>query len=358
MKFLFVITNLRGGGAEKAVLKTMTALLAQGVQVFLVTLESRVDYDMLRGLECHTLTGNQQKMAKGWLGKRLLARKLRQYAGQIKPDVVVSTLPFADEVTHLAGLPNHWCRIANTLSEEIAALARTSPTRAKRRLKRYQTIYGQHGLVAVSAGVAEDLRNKLGLKSRMVEIPNPFVFADIRALAANTTGRENSQAYVVHVGRFAPQKRHDLLLDAWRQLAIPHQLVLLTDASPQLQSMIQARGLSGRVEIAGFQKNPYSWMRQADLLVLCSDHEGLPNVLIEALICGTPVVSTDCPSGPRQILGDGLPECLVPVGDVERLKAAILACLTQPPDIGRVDLQRYQSEQVAQAYQQLAGGNG
>lgn len=358
MKFLLVITNLRGGGAEKAILKTATALLEQGVKVVVVTLESRVDYDMPAGLECHALTGAQQKMAKGWLGKRLLASKLRQFAGQIQPDVVVSTLPFADEVTHLAGLPNHWCRVANTLSEEIAALAEKHPAKAKRRLKRYQSIYGQHGLVAVSAGVAEDLRHKLGLKSQIVEIPNPFVFAVIRKQARQTLDRDTSRPYVVHVGRFAPQKRHDLLLDAWQQLDIPHQLVLLADTSPALERLIQDRGLDERVTIAGFQKNPYPWMRQADLLVLCSDHEGLPNVLIEALICDTPVVSTDCPSGPRQILGDGLPECLVPVGDVERLKTAITACLKQPPDIARVDLQRYQSGQVAQAYQQLAGGHG
>lgn len=357
MTFLFVITNLCGGGAEKAILKTASALLEQGQRVFLVTLENRVDYDLPSDLIWHSLTDVGKKMGKGWLGKRLLARRLRHYAAKIKPDLVVSTLPFADEVTHLAGLPKHWCRIANTLSEEIAALAQQHPVKALRRRKRYQSIYGKHSLIAVSAGVAEDLRLKLGITSDLVEIPNPFVFAEIRRLAEQPTGRAG-HPYVVHVGRFAPQKRHDLLLDAWQQMDVPQTLVLLTETSPQLENMIRERNLNGRVEVVGFQKNPYPWIRQADLLVLCSDHEGLPNVLIEALICGTPVISTDCPSGPRQILGNSLPECLVPVGDMERLKNALTACLKQPPDIGQVDLQRYQSEQVAQVYCQLAGRRG
>lgn len=357
MKFAFIITNLSGGGAEKAILKTAHALFEHGHNVSIITLENRVDYDLPLGIHWHSIVQAGKPMRKGWLGKRLLAWRLRQYVARLVPDVVVSTLPFADEVAHLAKLRNHWCRIANTLSEEIALLEKSNPAKAQRRRKRYQSIYNQHGLIAVSAGVAVDLRQQMSCTSPIVEIPNPFECNRIRQLAENPIHVPVEQ-FVVHVGRFASQKRHDLLLDAWRRLNVPHQLILLTEPHPRLDAMIHERGLQQRVTVVGFQKNPYPWMRQAELLVLCSDHEGLPNVLIESLICGTPVVSTDCPSGPRQIIGAALPECLVPVGNVDALAQAIDACLREPPDITRVDLQHYDSKTVAEAYERLVQKRG
>lgn len=357
MKFAFVITNLCGGGAEKAILKTAHALLVRGHDVWIITLESRVDYDLPAGIHWHSIVQAGKQMGKGWLGKRKLAWQLRQYMARLVPDVVVSTLPFADEVAHLAKLRNHWCRIANTLSEEIALLEKSNPAKAQRRRKRYQSIYNQHGLIAVSEGVATDLRQHVSCASPIVGIPNPFEFEYIRQLAESPINASAEQ-FAVHVGRFAPQKRHDLLLDAWQRLNVPHKLLLLTEPHPQLDVMIRERSLQQRVEVVGFQKNPYPWMRQAELLVLCSDHEGLPNVLIESLICGTPVVSTDCPSGPRQILGAALPECIVPVGNVDALAQAIATCLRETPDITQVDLQRYGSEAVAEAYERLAQKRG
>ena len=138
------------------------------------------------------------------------------------------------------------------------------------------------------------------------------------------------------------------------QVGSEHLLVLLSAPEPQLQAMIDSRGLADRVFIAGFRLNPYPWIAEADLLVLCSDHEGLPNVLIEALACGTPVVSTDCPSGPREILA-AFPQCLVPCGDVAALAQAISDKLASPIDPGKADLSIYEMSRVVAAYERLAG---
>lgn len=357
MIFAFVLTNLGGGGAEKAVLKTAAALVARGHAAHVVLLEARADYAPPPGVACHVLTAAGRSASRGWIGKRLLARRLAAKIAALAPDLVVSTLPFADEVAALARLPKHWCRIANTLSAEIDKLAQRSPAKAARRRARYRAIYGRRPLIAVSAGVTADLRERLGLTTRIETVANPFDARAIAAAAAQPAALPDAP-YVVHVGRFAPQKRHDLLLDAWVRLDLPHRLVLLTAPDPALTALIAARGLQQRVVVAGFQSNPYPWIAGAELLVLCSDHEGLPNVLIEALLCATPVVATDCPSGPREILGAALADALVPCGDAAALAAAIERTLAAPPDLARLDLGRYDAGHTAAAYERLAQAGG
>ena len=350
MKIALVITNLQGGGAEKALLNIAQLLLARGHQVWLTTFEHRCDYPLPEGLIWHSLT--KTTMSKGWWGKWQLVYRLKKYLTPLKPDLVISTLPFADEITHKAHLPHHHCRIANTLSAEIERLKITNAKKAQRRFKRYQTLYNQHNLIAVSQGVAQDLREYFNIKTIINVIANPFDAKKIQRLANQPLAF--NQPYVLHIGRFAAQKRHDLLLDAWQLLNVPYQLVLLTPSEPRLMTMIKERELMDRVMIAGFQTNPYPWMKQAALVVLSSDHEGLPNVLIESLLCGTSVVSTDCPSGPREILGEAGKNCLVPVGNVAALAQAIQEHLGNPVLAQSIDLERYSAESVVQHYEQLA----
>ena len=347
MNFALIITNLAGGGAEKAILKLAAGLVGRGHKVEVVLLEDRIEHAVPDGVRLSVLT---HRASKGWLGKRLLARRLARHLSS-PPGLIVSTLPFADEVTTLAKLPRHWCRIANTLGSEVDKLSMTSPAKAQRRLARYRRLYGKRPLIAVSNGVADDLRTRIGVR-RVETIPNPFDFAAIRHAATESFVRP-PRPYVVHVGRFAPQKRHDLLLDAWARVVTDRDLVLLTATNPELQAMIEARGLTDRVRIAGFQSNPYPWIASAELLVLCSDHEDLPNVLIEALACGTPAVSTDCPSGPREILA-AYPDCLVPCGNVDGLAKTIALCLDAHPDTAQADLSHYSIEYILDAYERLA----
>lgn len=358
MRIGFVVTNLAGGGAEKAVLKIAAALAARGHRSDVILLESVILHAVPPQVQLHASTPAGRTISTGWLGKRLAARRLAQLHALLvreQPfDLLVSTLPFADEVARRARLPRHWCRIANTLSAEVARLGAKLASKSARRLARYRRLYDGHRLIAVSQGVGEDLRNALKLAHARIEvIPNPFDGAALRQRAAESAALPQ-KPYLIHVGRFSGQKRHDLLLEAFAGLDERYRLVLLADPAPALASMIAARGLGARVTVAGFQPNPYPWIAGAALLVLCSDHEGLPNVIIEALLLGVPVVSTDCPSGPREILGEQLPECLVPVGNAPALRAAIERALAHPPDASRVDLAPYASARVAAAYERLA----
>jgi glycosyltransferase involved in cell wall biosynthesis len=334
VKLALVTTNLRGGGAEKAVIKIATGLAERGHEVHIVLLENVIEYALRDGLRVHCVA-DSGRLPNGWIGKRRAARALRSLFAKLSPagdfDLVVSTLPFADEIVSLAHIPRVWYRIANTLSEEIRLLHEKSAGKAVRRLARYQGIYGHAKLIAVSEGVVEDLRGRLELtEARIVRIYNPFDAAEIRRCANEADPEIPSEPYIIHLGRFAKQKRHDLLIEAWLASGVAHQLVLLTPHNEQLAAMISASGAASRITLAGFKQNPYPWIQRADLLVLCSDHEGMPNVLVEALLCGTRVVSTDCPSGPREILTGALRRFLVPCGDVAALAAAIKAALATP----------------------------
>jgi glycosyltransferase involved in cell wall biosynthesis len=360
MKIWLVITNLQGGGAERAVINLAGALGGRGHDVKVILLENRVDYAVPRGVSLHPIAGAGRAISTGWIGKRVAAWRLGRWASKQaaneQPDLIISTLPFTDEVVQWAGLKRVWFRIANTLSAEIAELELAQPEKAKRRLARYRRLYGNQNIIAVSQGVAADLRDALGIQNaRIVTVYNPFDLDEIRRLASMPEPALPTEPYIIHAGRFVRQKRHDVLLDAYAAADLRHMLVLLTKPSAELNTLITSKGLSGRVIIAGFQKNPFPWYANAAALVLSSDFEGFPNALVEALACGTPVVSTDCPSGPSEILTGPLARYLSPRGDSQALARNLVAAVEATSVIAAENLTRFSRDSTLDAIEGLIG---
>jgi len=182
MKFSFVVSSLAGGGAERMMLRLGSGLRRRGHEVRLIALDPEVKHEVPPGLQVHVVHARH-----GWLGTWLGARALRalyRRLGLGTDCVTISTLPFADQVATSARLPNLWCRITNTLSAEVRQLERKSPRRAARRLGRYRRLYEGRNLIAVSDGVADDLRRALGLKSaHVVRIYNGYDVDAIRDAA-------------------------------------------------------------------------------------------------------------------------------------------------------------------------------
>jgi len=331
-------------------LRLAAALHRRGHRVRMILLEDRVEHEVPAGIELQALA---RRSRKGIVGKWLGARRLRQL-GLGNDHLCISTLPFADEIAVRAQLPNLWCRITNTLTAEIDSLRRSNSAKAERRFARYRRLYEGRNLVAVSEGVASDLRRGIGLqRARIARIYNGFDFDAIRESAALPETDLPREPFVLHAGRFMPQKRHDLLLDAWQRAGLPHRLVLLTPRSAELNSLIDSKGLKEQVLVAGFRPNPYPWMRAAELLVLSSDREGMPNVLVEALACGTRVVSTDCPSGPREVLRGELARYLVPCGDARALADAMRDSLAAPRPSAHAIPPEFTEAHMAAAYERL-----
>lgn len=191
--------------------------------------------------------------------------------------------------------------------------------------------------VAVSSGVADDMARLSGMKrSEIVVIHNPA--ATGRVLARGTRPSElppGDGPLILAVGTLKPVKRFDLLLRAFARIGIPNaRLCIIGEGQERdrLETLIAELGIARRVMMPGFRADPTPWYACADLFVLSSDHEGFGNVIVEALEQGTPVVSTDCPSGPREILENGKFGALVPVGDVNALAKAMEDALSRRHD--------------------------
>lgn len=200
-------------------------------------------------------------------------------------------------------------------------------------------------IVAVSQGVAHDLQGLVGRPlDSVVVIPNPVITPHLNVQAAQPVTHpwfdDGNTPVVVGMGRLTTQKDFPTLLRAFQKVRMvrPCRLIILGEGSHRqsLQMLAQELGIARDVFLAGFVPNPYPYLKKAAVFVLSSIWEGSPNALTEALALGTPVVATDCLSGPREILQDGAVAPLVPMRHPEAMAQAILDMLDHPPDKERL----------------------
>lgn len=309
-------------------------LMRCGYDVTFITFNSRSDHERLAGAEHHSLEAGNIRIRA--LRRTILARRLRQtlnaLGGEDSFSIKVSTLTAMNAVVRRARIQNVLYRIANDHLQQLESV-NSGIVLAWKKWRQRQKYRGMK-LLCVSRGLEESMRELTGRwdDDLIRTIYNPFPIDHIRAQARHEFP-DLPRDFLLHIGRFQPQKRHDLLLSAYARSGLSIPLLLMTKADPRLTAMISESGLSDRVRVIGFHGNPYPVMAAASALLLCSDNEGLPGVLIEALICGTPVVSTDCPSGPSEILTGELKRWLVPMGDPDALGDAICDVLERPPVI-------------------------
>ncbi len=232
------------------------------------------------------------------------------------------------------------CRLVGRLATDLCASLEGKNAAARwLRCRPMRWIYPHtDAIVAVSEGVAADTRRVTGLTAdRVTVVRNPVVTLELPARAAAEVDHPwlgGELPVVLGAGRLTRQKDFSTLIRAFARLrkTRPVRLLILGDGPERepLMQLAQTLGIDGDLDLPGHVDNPHAWMAKADLFVLSSAWEGSPNVLTEALACGTPVVSTDCPSGPREVLADGRYGPLVPVGDDAALAAAMLRTLDRP----------------------------
>lgn len=327
------LPSLAGGGAERVVLNLAAGLATRGFAVDLVLARAHGAYLPMVPANVRVVDLKVSRVLRA-LGP------LAGYLRREKPAALLSALDEANVIAMTAArLPNSNTRtvITNhcTFPENPVGIRGRLVPWLLGRLHRWAAV-----IVAVSEGVADDVVRATGIpRQRLDVIYNPVITWRLRHAAAQPPSHPWLEAptrpVVLGVGRLTPQKNFRLLIDAFAILRRSHdaRLVILGEGPERavLEARIREHRLDDTVALPGFLPNPYACMARAAVLVLSSDFEGLPTVLIESLALGTPVVATDCKSGPREILKNGALGELVPMGDASALAQAIARTLTNPP---------------------------
>jgi len=287
---------------------------------------------------------------------------LSRYIKQKRPEALLSTLRHANAaaaIAHrLAGSKSRLVlREANHILEgEVRGLT----GRVNAVLYRWAYRYADQ-VVGVSEGVSASVERLAGPRCNIQTIYNPVDIEAIDKLSHVPLDTEMPLAdgkVILAVGRLSVQKDYPTLIRAFATVRqrIAAKLIILGEGPERagLEQLVHSLGLSDDVSMPGFAQNPFAYMRRADLFVLSSRWEGLPNTLIQAMACGTPVVSTDCASGPAEILENGKWGKLVPVGDHEALAKTMLDTLNDAVPLPVKDrAAEFSVDRAVDAYLQL-----
>jgi glycosyltransferase involved in cell wall biosynthesis len=360
MKIAAFLQDLEGGGAERVAVLLLNELAGRH-DVALVLARRAGPYlaDLDPRIRLHDL-GNRRTLAS--------VVPLAAWLRRNRPDVLISHLTHVNVAATMAvKLSRAGVRLIavehNQMRRNYQLLTARSVKLAYRLAR---VLYPRADcVVSVSDGVAASVREFTGLDGANFEtIANPVVTPRLHALAAEAPNhpwlRDKPAPVLLGCGRLVEQKDFATLLRAFRLVRDrrPARLLILGEGEkrPELEALVAELGLTGDVALPGFDSNPFAAMRAADAFVLSSRWEGLPTVLIEALAAGAAVASTDCPSGPREVLKDGALGALAPIADPPALAAAIEQALDHPPsaEARRARAGDYTVARAAADYEALA----
>lgn len=343
--------NLAGGGTERVMMTLAETLAGMGHEPHVIVLDPRRDHDPPSGVPFHCLYDVRRRHLDGLFRLRRTAADLTELVRRIESDVgsfdlFLSNLDVCNRVVSRCDFSPVAYVVHCAIGPELRTELRRGPFSYLRRRRAKQALSGKR-VVAVSKGIENEILSSGWIDpASITTILNPMPIDRIRRMAREPVEGMPDEPFVIHVGRVARQKRHDVLLRAFAQIDRHYRLVLLAGNVPKARKLAEREGIADRVVLPGFQRNPYAWMARAELLVLSSDFEGLGMVLLESMACGTPVVSTDCPYGPNELLTGPFARWLVPPGDpnalAERMQQALRAEIDvrNAPILAEVDAER------------------
>lgn len=356
----FFIRNLRIGGAERVAVNLLKGMSERGVGVELVLCSKDGAFleDVPSQVPIHDLgCGSVYKAV----------RPLGAYLRDRRPRLLVSHASSNNGAVVLANLlSGRASKVALVEHGGLRLLTEGQPHWKRAVLAQARKLLYPRAdqIVAVSRGLARELESELGLPANSVKsIYNPVIDAALLARAAPAPGHPwfgaGEPPVILSVGRLIPRKDHATLIRAFAQVRQRRssRLLILGEGPhrPELEALVRQLGLGEDVGLPGAVDNPFPYLSRAGVFVLSSWREALPTALVEAMACGTPVVSTACPFGPDEILEEGKYGALVPVGDPEPMAEAILAALGGPRNAERLRerAQAFSFDQAVSEYLRL-----
>ncbi|WP_310427145.1 glycosyltransferase family 4 protein [Chamaesiphon sp. VAR_48_metabat_135_sub] len=322
MRCTLIIHSLSSGGAERVLSRMANYWAEKGWEITLLnfTDESETPFYHLDDRVNHRQLGIAEASANpmaGILNNVTSVRGLRAAIIQSKPDAVIS---FMDRTNVIAILATRWLKIPILVSERNDP-AMLSAGKMWELLRQWTYPFADRIVVQTERAGSYFAK----LQKLVFIMPNPVILPPTETTGSAPLLGANS---LIAVGRLVSQKGFDLLLRALAQVKDRYPEWTLTilgegELRPELEALRQELGLEDRVHLPGRVKNPHEFLKQADIFIMSSRFEGFPNALCEAMVCGLPVISTDCPNGPREIIRDGVDGILVPTQDVPALAAAM-----------------------------------
>lgn len=331
-KIALFLPRLSVGGAEQVMVNLANGLNQKGYQVDMVLTraEGRFIGSVVPGVCIIDLKA--RRVRTSWWA-------FRNYLHRECPSIVLSGLREANLIAILAMRIRFQPRIPVIVIEQSMLSTSTASGRGYKRWLpgAMRWLYPKvDRIIAVSQGVRDDLNKTLDIPQQLtITAYNPIVDKILMEKAMEPLNHpwftSLSPPVILSVGRLTQVKDYPTLLKAFALVRekVPARLVILGQGEEHsnLEALGRDLGVAESIDMPGFVENPYQYMAKATIFVLSSKWEGLPTVLVEAMACGTPVISADCPSGPREILEDGKIGVLVPVGDVSTMASAILDLL-------------------------------
>ena len=324
---LLILKALEGRGAERMVTTLACAYAEMDYCVHVLCLEDTHEMELDSRVQHHVVAYNQtlfeQESAQG-AAYEVVAKRIDDYVLENigTPDLILANIYKVNWIMAYSQLPNIVNVLHTTLSKQFQDKLLTKPEQTIAHLK---MVYGAHPCSCVSEGARQDLLELIG--SNLIDITtiyNPCDVDEIRKAAAQPLVIEQFgltiNEYLIHVGSFDTMKNHRDLLQAYAKTNQKLPLVLVGKGSleAEMKQLAIELNISDRVKFLGFQPNPYPLIASAALLVLTSKFEGFGYVIVEAQALKVPVISTDCPFGPRELLPE---KNLVAVGDINALEA-------------------------------------